>query len=69
MKPYGYARDPLCWISGLLYGDNRWVLPAEWKGAFLRHQFNDCLFIPAALPLMLWLERRLGLRATDAASG
>ena len=28
--------------------------------------FNDTLFIPAALPLMLWLHRRLGLRDSDA---
>ena len=57
MKPYGYAWDPVCWISCLFYAANRWGLPAAWKGPFLRGHFNDCLFIPAALPLMLWLER------------
>jgi hypothetical protein len=66
VKTFGYARDPLCWISIVFYAANRWGLPAAWKTAFLRNHFNDLLFIPAALPLMLWLERRLGLRTTDA---
>ena len=65
MKRYGYARDPVCWISCLCYAANRWGLPAAWKGPFLREHFNDCLFIPAALPLMLRLERRLDLRRVD----
>lgn len=34
---------------------------------FLRGYFNDVLLIPCALPLVLWLHRRLGLRAHDAA--
>lgn len=48
------------------YAVNRWALPLSLKGPFLRHHFNDLLFIPAALPLMLWLQRKLGLRLTDA---
>ena len=35
------------------------------KGIFLHGYFSDTLFIPAALPLMLWLQRRVGLRHTD----
>ena len=27
--------------------------------------FNDLLLIPAALPWVLWLQRRLGVRPTD----
>ena len=65
MKPYGYARDPVCWIACLLYALNRWAVPAAWKGPFLHGHCNDVLFIPAALPLMLWVERRLGLRRED----
>lgn len=66
MRRFRYARDPLCWIACGCYAVNRWALPAALKTAFLRHHFNDLLFIPAALPLMLWLQRRLGLRQADA---
>lgn len=69
MRRFRYARDPLCGIACALYVANRWLLPLAWRGPFLRHHFNDLLFIPAALPLMLWLQRRLGLRATDAMPG
>jgi hypothetical protein len=66
VKTFGYARDRLCWVACLFYAANRWGLPAGWKDAFLRNYFDDLLLIPAALPLLLWLERRLGLRSTDA---
>lgn len=60
-----YARDPLCLGACACYAGNRWLLPAVLKGAFLRGHFSDLLFIPAALPPMLWLHRRLGLRDSD----
>ena len=48
---------------------NRWLLKPHFTmgamGPFMRGQFNDCLLIPAALPLVLWLQRRLGLRTHD----
>lgn len=44
------------------YGFNRWLLPAAWKTGFLRDYFDDLLLIPAALPLLLGLERWLGTR-------
>jgi hypothetical protein len=31
----------------------------------MRGHFNDLFLIPAALPLMLWVHRRLGLRTHD----
>jgi len=66
MKKFGYARDPLCLAACACYAVNRWLLPPAWKGAFLREHFDDMLLIPAALPLVLWLQRRTGLRRTDA---
>jgi hypothetical protein len=33
--------------------------------AFLRGHFNDILLMPCALPPVLWLQRRLGLRRND----
>lgn len=35
-------------------------------GGFWHDQFTDLLLVPAALPVVLWLQRRLGLRAHDA---
>ena len=66
MKRFRYVRDPLCLAACLGYGVNRWLLPLALKGVFLRNYFDDTLLIPAALPLMLWLHQRLGLRPRDA---
>ncbi len=66
MKSFGYARDPVCLVACACYAANRWLLPATLRGAFLRNHFSDLLLIPAALPLILWVQRRLGLRASDA---
>ena len=66
MKAFRYARDPLCLAACASYGVNRWLLPLAVKGVFLRNYFDDTLLIPAALPLMLWLHQRLGLRPADA---
>ena len=65
MKPFGYARNPLCLLACASYAANRWLVPLALKGVFLRGYFADCLLIPAALPLMLWVHRRLGLRHED----
>lgn len=48
------------------YAVNRWLLKPHFAvGAFMSGQFNDCLLIPAALPLVLWLQRLLRLRTHD----
>lgn len=66
LKRYRYAGDPICLASWALYGCNRFLVPWSMKGPFLRFHFNDVLFIPAVLPLMLWVHRKLGLRHDDA---
>jgi hypothetical protein len=48
-----------------LYALNRWILKPRLHSSFLHSHFNDLLLIPAALPLVLWLQRRLGLRSHD----
>src|SRR5690349_7716499 len=67
MTRFRYARDPLCAAACACYAANRWLVPLALKGFFLRNYFADTLLIPAALPLVLWVQRRTGLRATDAA--
>ena len=65
MKRFGYWRDPLFLTTCVFYVLNRWLLKSHIHSAFLHGQFNDCLLIPCALPLVLWLQRRLGLRLHD----
>jgi hypothetical protein len=45
-----------------LYAANSWVLKPGSGGTFFRGSFNDLLLIPAALPLVLEAQIRLGLR-------
>lgn len=65
MNRFRYALDPVCLLACAGYFCNRWLIPAAWRGAFLRNYFNDALLIPAALPLILWVQRRTGLRGHD----
>ena len=67
MKRYGYAADPICLIACALYAANRCWLAQHTDSVFLHSYFNDLLLIPAALPLALWLQRRLGCRSHDRA--
>jgi hypothetical protein len=66
VKHFGYLRDPLCLVACALYVFNRVWWRGDFGGVFLTGYFNDLLLIPAALPLVLWLQRRLGVRAGDA---
>lgn len=66
MNRFRYARDPLCLTACVCYAANRWMVPLALKGFFLRDYFADTLLIPAALPIILWVQRRTGLRAEDA---
>lgn len=66
MKRFAYALDPLCLVACALYAFNRFWLHQHTQSAFLDGYLNDLLLIPAALPLALWVQRRLGLRADDA---
>jgi hypothetical protein len=67
LKRFRYSFDPLCLLASGCYAVNRWLIPVALKGAFLRGHFADVLLIPAALPPMLWVQRRVGLRTADEA--
>ena len=64
---FRYWRDPCCLAASAAYALNRWLVPAALQAPWWRGHFADLLLIPAALPLWLWLERRLGWRADDRA--
>jgi len=63
---FQYLADPLFLTALGLLALNEGVLKRISEAAFLHHHFNDLLLIPCALPVLLWLHRRLGLRGTDA---
>lgn len=67
MRRFRYHLEPLCLAACALYAVNRWLVKPHVPSEFLRGHFNDLLLIPCALPLVLWLQRRLGLRTHDAA--
>jgi hypothetical protein len=62
VKPFGFHRDGLFLVSCGAYALNRLFLKEAVGGTFLHSHFNDLWLIPCALPLLLWLHRRLGWR-------
>ena len=60
-----YMRDGLFLLACALYAINRWALKPRVHSAFLHNHFNDLLLIPCALPVLLSMERSLGLRTHD----
>ena len=65
MTRFRYGADAWCVTGCLAYALNRWWLKPLTASPFLRGHFNDLWLIPCALPWMLWLQRRLGLRHHD----
>lgn len=65
MKRYPYLADPVWLGACALYALNRGWWRQVFPTPFLTGQFNDLLLVPCALPLLLWLQRRLGLRTHD----
>lgn len=65
MRKFSYALDPACLLGCAAYAVNRWLLRPHFPAGFLREHFNDLWLIPASLPLLLWVQRRLALRLHD----
>lgn len=65
MRRYPYLADPLWLGACLLYALNRGWWRHVSDVPFFAGQFNDLLLIPCALPVVLALQRRLGLRVHD----
>jgi len=66
VKRFRYWLDPLCLFGCAAYAINRWGLKPHLHSRFLHGHFNDALLIPCALPLILWVQRQLGLRTHDS---
>ena len=64
--PFLYLRDPLFLFCLATYFVNRFVFKAIWKDGFVHEHLNDLICIPFWLPIMLWVQRRLGLRDSNS---
>ena len=67
VKAFRYGRDPICLIAIGGYVVNQSLLKPQTGSPFFQGYFNDVLLIPAALPIVLWVQVFLGLRTGDAA--
>lgn len=65
MRRFLYLRDPLFLTGCAAYVINRWLVKPYMHTGFFHSHFNDLWLIPCALPPVLWLHRRLGLRSQD----
>lgn len=63
--PFRYLRDWLFLACVAAYFVNRLVLKRVWASGFVHNHFNDMICIPFWVPIMLWMERRAGLRRHD----
>ena len=63
MKGFRYALDPICLSACALYILNRWLIGPACSWPFLHRYFDDLLLIPAALPIILGVQRWWGLRS------
>ena len=79
MKSFGYLQGRLFLFSLSAYALNRLLLRphlgcffqtrVHWLWPFLHSHFDDLLMMPAALPVMLWVQRQLHLRKHDRPPG
>jgi hypothetical protein len=57
--------DPVCVAACASYAINRWLIEPHVSACWIHSWVNDVFLIPAALPLLLTIERMFGLRRHD----
>jgi ubiquinone/menaquinone biosynthesis C-methylase UbiE len=65
LRDFRYGFDRLCLLACYLYLLNQVLLKTAFPVPFLHAHFNDLLFLPAALPWVLWIQRACRWRTTD----
>lgn len=65
MRPFLWLRDPLFLAGCGAYVVNRCLVKPHVHTGVFHSYFNDLWLIPCALPPVLWLHRRFGLRGHD----
>lgn len=61
-REFRYLRDPLFLACVALYFVNRFVIRRVVDSGFAHEHFNDLMCIPFWVPIMLWLQKSVGLR-------
>ena len=66
-RRFAYWQEPLCLAAAALYLCNSfwWKPCTEAPTSFVHCYLGDVLCLPVLLPVALWLQRGLGLRAHD----
>ena len=65
-EKFRYLADPICLGAVVIYLVNRlWMKPFGISGTFGQWYLNDVLCLPLFLPVILWVQRRIGLRLHD----
>jgi hypothetical protein len=62
---FRYLGDPLFLFCVGLYFVNRFIFKKIWLSGFAHEHLNDLICIPFWVPIMLFVQRRLGLRDGD----
>jgi hypothetical protein len=62
---FRYLGDPLFLLCVATYFVNRYVFKAIWRDGFAHEHLNDLICIPFWVPIMLFAQRKLGLRDGD----
>jgi hypothetical protein len=62
---FRYLRDPLFLLCVITYFVNRLILKVIWKDGFVHEHLNDLSCIPFWVPIMLFVQRKLGLRERE----
>jgi hypothetical protein len=67
-KTFKYWRDPLFLGALVMYAINRCLIKPHLThySPFFHGHLNDCLFMPVAIPVFLWVYRVLGIRSDNA---
>ncbi len=63
--PFSYLRDPLFLVCFTAYWVHRWLAAHGLSTPLLRAHLNDVICVPFFVPIMLWFNKRFGLRRHD----
>jgi hypothetical protein len=63
--PFRYLKDPLFLMCFAAYGIQRCLKSFDLSTPFLCSYLNDLICIPFWVPIMLWGNKKLGLRRND----
>jgi hypothetical protein len=63
--PFAYLRDPLFLVCFAAYWLHKLLVVCGLSNDWLRAWLNDVICLPFWVPIILWAQRRLGLRTHD----